>query len=135
MGVCDYTPDTARVVKSTYEISKGHETLKRMHGCGITPAGSSCGEIHAQGWRNRLESQRGSECIATFPIIPNVSGLFRFHVTALKADGAWPPASAASTAKPLTFPHLGALSLDEYHLSPLTCSMQTPVPGVFFLQP
>lgn len=67
------------------------------------------------------KSQRGSECIATFPIIPNVSGLFRLHVTALKADGAWPPASAASTAKPLTFPHLGALSLDEYHLSPLTC--------------
>lgn len=69
------------------------------------------------------------------PIIPNVSGLFRLHVTALKADGAWPPASAASTAKPLTFPHLGALSLDEYHLSPLTCRHLCRVSFFFPPQP
>lgn len=47
-------------------------------------------------------------------------------VTTLKADGAWLAVSPVSAAKPFTFPHLGVLSLNEYHLSPLTCSMRTP---------
>lgn len=75
--------------------------------------------------------------VLLYPIIPHVLAqgvrLGRPHVTTLKADGAWPAASSAAAAKPFTFPHLGALSPNEYHLSPLTCSMQTPV--LFFCGP
>ncbi len=96
------------------------------------------------GKTNRQEKQAwvpAGECILVNelldPIIPHVSAQGarpgRLHVTTLKADGAWPAASPASAAKLFTFPHLGALSPNEYHLSPLTCSMQTPV--LFFCGP
>lgn len=47
-------------------------------------------------------------------------------MTTVKADGAWPAACRAPAAKSFTSAHFRVLSPNEYHLSPLTCSMQTP---------
>lgn len=65
-----------------------------------------------------------------YPIIPHVSAQGAWPewpcMTTSKSDEAWPAESPASTAEPFTVRHSGALSSNEYHLSPLTCSMQTP---------
>lgn len=75
--------------------------------------------------------------VLLYSIIPHVlvqgARPGQLHVTTLKPDEVWPDTSPASAAKPFTRRHLGALSPNEYHLSPLTCSMQTP--ALFFCGP